>query len=101
MNIYVGNLSYEATEENLKETFEGFGHVESAKVITDMYTGRSRGFGFVEMSSPEEAEAAQKALNGFEFQGRPLKVDEARPMKKREGGGGFRGGGGGGFRNRY
>ena len=79
MNIYVGNLSYDATEDDLKKAFEEFGQVESVKIIMDRYTGRSRGFGFVEMTSDEEAHAAISGMNGREVQGRPLKVNEARP----------------------
>ena len=94
MNIYVGNLSYELTEEELQQAFEAFGRVESAKIIKDTYTGRSRGFGFVEMPSKDEGEAAVQNLNGTTLKGRTLKVSEARP--RREGGRrGGRGGGGG------
>lgn len=78
MNIYVGNLSYEVTEEDLREAFEVFGHVESAKVIKDMYTGRSRGFGFVGMPNEADAYAAIDALNGKDIKGRSLKVNRAR-----------------------
>lgn len=96
MNIYVGNLSYELTEEELQQAFEAFGQVESTKIIKDGYTGRSRGFGFVEMPSKEEGDAAVKALNGSTLKERTLKVSEARPRREggRRGGGG-RGGGGG------
>ncbi len=79
MNIYVGNLSYEVTEEDLQKAFEVFGHVESAKVIKDMYTDRSKGFGFVEMSTESEAQAAIDDLNDTELKGRNLKVGKARP----------------------
>ena len=97
MNIYVGNLSYDLTEEELQQAFEAFGQVESAKIIKDAYTGRSRGFGFVEMPSKDEGEAAVNGLNGTSLKGRTLKVSEARP--RREGGRrGGRGGGGGGRR---
>ena len=98
MNIYVGNLSYEVTEEDLKEAFEAFGEVETVKVIKDNYTGRSKGFGFVEMPSKAEAQSAIDALNGKELKGRTLNVNEARPRSEgrrggRERGGGRRGGG--------
>jgi len=93
MNIYVGNLSYEVTEEDLKDAFEAHGHVESAKVIKDMYSGRSRGFGFVEMSVDAEGKSAIDELNGKELKGREIKVSEARPRSE-----GRRGGGGGGRR---
>ena len=100
MNIYVGNLPFEATEDALHVAFTEHGEVTSARVITDRMTGRSRGFGFVEMANNDEAEAAIKALNGQDFQGRTLTVNEARP---RENGGGGGGGGGGdrGSRPRY
>ncbi len=90
MNIYVGNLSFDATDEDLREVFEQHGRVESAKIIMDSYSGRSRGFGFVEMSDESEARSAISGLDGQEFMGRALRVDEARP--RRQGGGG-RGGG--------
>ncbi len=78
MNIYVGNLSYGVTEEELKKAFDAFGQVESVRVIKDMYTGRSRGFGFVEMPSETEAQAAIKELDGSDLKGRTLKVTKAR-----------------------
>ncbi len=78
MNIYVGNLSYEATDATIREVFESFGQVSSAKVIKDKYTGQSRGFGFVEMPTLSQAQAAIKSLNGRELQGKPLSVNEAR-----------------------
>ena len=93
MNIYVGNLPFETTEESLQVAFTEYGSVDTARVITDRMTGRSRGFGFVEMPNNDEAEAAIKALNGKDFNGRALTVNEARP---REDNGGRRGGGGGG-----
>ena len=95
MNIYVGNLSYEVTEEDLRAAFEAHGHVESANVIKDMYSGRSRGFGFVEMSVDTEGQSAIDELNGKELKGREIKVSEARPRSdgRRGGGGGRRGGG--------
>ncbi|MBN1849286.1 MAG: RNA-binding protein [Deltaproteobacteria bacterium] len=104
MNIYVGNLSYDVTEEDLKQAFEAFGQVESAKIIVDMYSNRSKGFGFVEMSNNSEAESAIHGLNGKEFKGRTLNVNEARPRSEgRRGGTGGRRGGGrqGGRRNSY
>ena len=92
--LYVGNLSYSVSSSELETLFSQFGTVESADVISDKMTGRSKGFGFVEMSSDQEAEAAIAALNGKENQGRPLTVNEAKPRK--EGGDrGPRGGGGG------
>jgi len=97
--IYVGNLSYQATEDTMRELFAQFGQVESVAIITDRDTGRSRGFGFVEMSDDGEAEAAIAALNGQDFEGRTLTVNEARPRSSGGGGGGGgggRGGGGGG-----
>ncbi|KPJ54089.1 MAG: RNA-binding protein [Dehalococcoidia bacterium DG_18] len=90
MNIYVGNLSHELTEEELKEAFEAFGQVESAKIITDRYSGVSRGFGFVEMPTKAEAEAAIAELNGKELKGRTLTVNEARPRTEGPRGGGRR-----------
>jgi RNA recognition motif-containing protein len=98
--LYVGNLSYEVDNAALEELFSAHGTVESANVIQDRDTGRSKGFGFVEMSSDEEAQAASAALDGQETQGRALKVNEAKPRENRGGGGGGFGGGGGG-RNRY
>ena len=93
MNIYVGNLSYEATEEDLKQAFEAFGQVESVNIIKDRYSGESKGFGFVEMSARAEAESAINDLNGKELKGRMLKVSEARPRSDDRRGGGRRGGG--------
>lgn len=80
--IYVGNLSYSTTDQDFHELFAQHGGVESASVVTDRYTGRSRGFGFVEMTSSEEAQKAITALNGTDFQGRNLVVNEARPKEK-------------------
>jgi RNA recognition motif-containing protein len=97
MNIYVGNLSYELTGEELQQAFEAFGQVESAKIIKDAYTGRSRGFGFVEMPSKDEGEAAVNGLNGTTLKERTLKVSEARPRRE----GGRRGGRGGGGGRRF
>lgn len=98
--IYVGGLPYSTTEAQLHELFAVHGTVESARVITDKYTGQSRGFGFVEMSTAEEAKAAITALNGTQFDGRTLTVNEAKPQEPRSGGGrgGARGGRGGGGR---
>ena len=93
MNIYVGNLPFETTEDQLQVAFTEHGEVTSARIITDRMTGRSRGFGFVEMADNSEAEAAIQALNGKDFGGRQLTVNEARPKEE----GGRRGGGGGGF----
>ena len=81
MNIYAGNLSYDLSEEDLKGAFEEFGEVTSAKIISDRYSGRSKGFGFVEMPSDDAANAAIEALAGKELAGRPLGVNEARPRK--------------------
>ena len=94
--VYVGGLPYSATEAEVETLFAEHGTVESARVITDKYTGQSRGFGFVEMSTPEEAQAAISALHSSEMGGRTLTVNEAKPMAPRSGGGGFGGGGGGG-----
>lgn len=94
--LYVGNLPYSATEDALSEKFSEHGRVESIKLITDRDTGQSKGFGFVEMSSDAEAKAAIGALDGVDFDGRAMKVNEARPQTKRTGGGGGYGGGGGG-----
>ncbi len=93
--LYVGNLPFSATDQLLLDTFSEVGQVESAKVIFDRETGRSKGFGFVEMASDAEATAAIDRFNGSDFAGRPLTVNEAKPMAPREGGGG--GGGGGGY----
>ena len=93
--IYVGGLPYATTDAQLQEIFSAHGTVESARVITDKFTGRSRGFGFVEMASSEDAQKAIQALNGTDLDGRNLTVNEARPQEKRSGGFGDRGGGGG------
>ncbi|GMU93548.1 MAG: hypothetical protein AMXMBFR4_26060 [Candidatus Hydrogenedentota bacterium] len=92
MNIYVGNLSYTTSEDDLRSAFEAYGRVDSARVITDKMTNQSKGFGFVEMANSSEAQAAISGLNGKELGGRALNVNEARP--KTDGGGG-RGGRGG------
>jgi len=88
MNIYVGNLSFETDDAALRAAFEAHGEVTSAQVITDRDTGRSRGFGFVEMPSNDEANAAMQALDGSELGGRALKVNQAKPRNDRRGGGG-------------
>jgi len=93
MNIYVGNLFHEVTEENLRQAFEGFGQVESAKIIKDKYSGESKGFGFVEMPAKAEAQSPIEGLNGKELKGRILNVSEARPRSERRRSGGTRGGG--------
>ncbi|MGQ0809643.1 MAG: RNA recognition motif domain-containing protein, partial [Nitrospiraceae bacterium] len=93
--IYVGGLPYSATEQQLSDVFAAHGSVESARVITDKFTGQSRGFGFVEMATAEEAQKAIAALHGTEMGGRTLTVNEAKPQEPRSGGG--RSGGGGGF----
>jgi RNA recognition motif-containing protein len=85
MNIYIGNLSYDASEDDIRSAFEDFGAVESVKIITDKYTGRSKGFGFIEMPDDSEAKTAITELNDKEFMGRNIKVNEARP--RAEGGG--------------
>ena len=103
MKLYVGNLSFNTSNSDLQELFASVGTVESASVVEDRDTGRSRGFGFVEMSSKEEGERAIDELNGKEVDGRELKVNEAKPRESRPGGGGGGGGygGGGGGRGGY
>ncbi len=99
MNIYVGNLSFDAGEADVRQLFEAHGQVASVSIIEDKFTGRPRGFAFVEMPTDAEAQAAIAALNGKDLKGRPLTVNEARPRTEhRGGGGGFKGGhkGGGG-----
>jgi len=99
--LYVGGLPYSTTDHQLEELFSAHGTVESARVISDKFTGKSRGFGFVEMSSEEEAQSAIQALNESQLEGRSLTVNEARPQENR---GGFRGdrqNSGGGFKNRW
>lgn len=93
--IYVGGLPYSTTEQQLSDLFAAHGSVASARIITDKFTGQSRGFGFVEMATDEEAKAAIAALNGTQLGGRTLTVNEARPQEPRSGGGGGRGGFGG------
>ncbi len=104
MNIYVGNLSYSVTSEDLRKAFEQFGEVSSANVITDKFTGQSKGFGFVEMSNKANGDAAIKGLDGVDLKGRSIRVNEARP--RAEGGGSSggprrSGGPGGGGRGRF
>lgn len=95
MKIYIGNMSYDTTEDNLRQAFEGYGEVTSVNIIMDRDSGRPKGFGFVEMSTNAEATAAINGLNGQEMNGRALNVNEAKPRTE---GGGNRGGGN---RNRY
>src|SRR5437763_7621978 len=99
--LYVGNLSYNVTSSDLEQLFAQQGSVQSAEVIQDRESGRSKGFGFVEMGSDEEAQAAIAALNGQEHDGRALTVNEAKPKEDRPRGGGYGGGGGGGGRREY
>ncbi len=104
MNIYVGNLSFDVSEENLRQAFEAFGQVSAASIVKDKYSGQPRGFGFVEMPNQTEAQAAIQNLNGKELSGRPMNVNEARPRtdRGRSGGqGGPRGRSGYGSRSRY
>lgn len=98
-NIFVGNLSFNTNEDELRQMFESYGQVDRVSILTDRDTGRSRGFGFVEMASDDDGEKAITALNGSQFGGRTINVNEARPKSDRGGGGGgggFGGGGGGG-----
>lgn len=103
-NIFVGNLDFNSSEDDLRQLFQAYGQVDRVSIMTDRDTGRSRGFGFVEMANEEEGEKAIAALNGTQVGGRKLNVNEARPKTERSGGGGRdrggRGGGGGG-RNRW
>jgi RNA recognition motif-containing protein len=100
-NIFVGNLSFGATEDAVRSMFEAYGTVDRVSVVTDRETGRARGFGFVEMSSDDEAGRAIAALNGRELDGRALNINEARPKEDRGGGGGgYRGNGGGQRQNK-
>lgn len=115
MNIFVGSLPFRLSEPELREIFEEFGEVSSAKIITDKFSGRSKGFGFVEMPSDEDAKKAIEALNGAEIDGRAIVVNQAEERTERKsgfggggsgfrggsGGGGYRGGGGGGDRGGY
>jgi cold-inducible RNA-binding protein len=108
-NIFVGNLDFNTSEDDLRQMFQAHGQVDRVSIMTDRDTGRSRGFGFVEMSSSEEGDKAIAAINGTQLGGRTLNVNEARPKAERTGGGGRdrggdrggRGGGGGGGRNRW
>lgn len=108
-NIFVGNLSFNTNEDELRQMFESYGQVDRVSIMTDRDTGRSRGFGFVEMASNEDGEKAITALNGSQVGGRTINVNEARPKTERSGGGGGgggrdrggRGGGGGGRRDRW
>ncbi len=86
MNIYVGNLSFDLTEDELRQAFGSYGQVDSVKIIMDRYSGRSKGFAFIEMANDDEGRAAIAEMNGKEFKGRPLKVDEARPRNDGPGG---------------
>jgi RNA recognition motif-containing protein len=95
-NIFVGNLSFNTNEDELRQIFEGYGQVDRVSIMTDRDTGRSRGFGFVEMTSNEDGDKAITALNGTQVGGRTINVNEARPKTERSGGGG----GGGGGRDR-
>lgn len=108
MNIYVGNLSPQVTEDDLRKAFEAFGQVESANIIKDRFSGESRGFGFVQMPSKQEAQNAIEQVNGSDLMGRTVNVNEARPRPDRQSGGRSRGGrdrggrgGFGGGRQRY
>jgi RNA recognition motif-containing protein len=92
MNIYVGNLSYEVTEDDLQQAFEAFGQVESVRIIKDKYSGQSKGFGFVEMPAKAEAQSAIEGLNDKELKGRTLNVNEARPRSEGRQSGSRRGG---------
>ncbi len=108
MNIYVGNLVFDVSESDLREAFEQFGEITEVRLIMDKYSGKSKGFGFIEMPSKDEAEKAIEEMNGKEFKGRALSVNEAKPKTDRGGRGGFGGGRssgggrrGGGGRDRY
>jgi RNA recognition motif-containing protein len=95
MNIYVGNLSFEVTDDELRQLFSAYGEVESASVVKDRFSGESRGFGFVEMPAKKDADAAIAALNGTDLKGRTITVNEAKPKAPKTGGGGGGGGRGG------
>ncbi|KAM3095443.1 RNA recognition motif domain-containing protein [Phormidesmis sp. 146-12] len=101
MSIYVGNLSYEVTQEDLTAIFAEYGTVKRVQLPTDRETGRMRGFGFVEMDTDAEESAAIEALDGAEWMGRDLRVNKAKPREDNRGGGGNRGGGRGSFSQRY
>jgi RNA recognition motif-containing protein len=98
MNIYVGNLSFEVTDDDLRQLFSAYGEVESASVVKDRFSGESRGFGFVEMPAKKDADAAIAGLNGTDVKGRTITVNEAKPKAPKSGGGGGGGGGRGGRR---
>ena len=98
MDIYVGNLAYTTNDDSLKSAFSAYGEVSSARVVTDRMTGRSKGFGFVEMPDRTQAQTAIDALNGKDLDGRALRVNESQPKPREERRGGGGGGGGGGFR---
>lgn len=103
MNIYVGNISWNLKDQDLSNLFASYGEVSSAKIVTDKFTNRSKGFGFVEMPNDEQAQAAIAALNGSDVDGRSIVVNESRPKPEGGGGGGFKkrpfgGGGGGGYK---
>ena len=98
MNIYVGNLSFEVADDDLRQLFSAYGEVESASVVKDRFSGESRGFGFVEMPARKDAEAAIAALNGTDVKGRTITVNEAKPKAPKSGGGGGGGQGGRGGR---
>ena len=98
MRIYIGNFTFESTEQRIRELFEPFGSVEEVTIVQDRYSGRSKGFGFVEMPTADEAQAAIDGLNGNEIDGRTITVNEARPRTERSSFGGGGGGGGGGGR---
>ena len=100
-NIFVGNLSFDATESAVRAMFEEFGTVNRVNLVTDRDTGKARGFGFVEMSNDSEGNKAIAAINGRNMDGRALNVNEAKPKENRGGGGGYRGGNGGGRQNRW
>jgi len=100
-NIFVGNLNFNTGEDELRQLFEAYGQVERVSILTDRDTGRSRGFGFVEMANNEDGEKAIAALNGSQVGGRTINVNEARPKTDRGSGGGDRGGRGGGKRDRW
>ena len=97
MNLFVAKLNFATDEHTLRTGFEEFGQVDSVKIITDKFSGRSKGFGFVEMPNDDEAQAAIEGLNDQEFDGRTIVVKKAEPRENRGGGGGFRRGGGGGY----
>ena len=102
MNIYVSNLNFSTTSESLQTLFAAYGEVTSAKIITDKFTGRSRGFGFVEMSDDTEGQNAISSLNDTDFEGKTISVNVARPKTERSSGGGYNRGGNDGYnRNRY